>query len=134
MPVVYLIAQPTVKRDGKLPNLEPLAVWGRVQVLLPAGDSPTFTPIRTYDRMEDRLQDYDPEKDFLVWAGGDTLAAVFLGGLLADMGIDKFTWLRYERPKLPDGSRTDVGAKYVPVTIDLRAPQLALDLDHEGTP
>lgn len=133
VPVVYLIAQPTVKKNGELPNLRPLAEWGDVRVLVPSGDSPTFNPIRVYDKMEDRLEHYRPGTDYLVWAGGDTLAAVFLGFLMADRGVTKFTWLRYERAKLPDGTRTDVGAKYMPIEVDLTNPQLQLEIPHEDT-
>ena len=54
-----------------------------------------------------------------MWAGGDTLSAVMVGMYLAQNEIWQFNWLRYERRRLPDGTRTDDGAKYVPVVIDL---------------
>lgn len=121
-PVVYLIAQPTVSRTKKPPVLDDLYNHGDVQVVCPTGDSPTFKPRECLAAMEQRLEQFDPDVDFLVWAGGDTLAAVFAGLLLAEREVYEFTWLRYERRRLEDGTRTDDGAKYVPVRINLCDP------------
>lgn len=123
-PTVYLIAQPTVSRRKKPLNLAPLYDHGDVQVVLPMSDSPTFEPLKCFEVMEDRLSKFDPEIDFLVWAGGDTLSAVMAGMILINMEepVWRFNWLRYERFRNPDGSRTDEGAKYVPVVIDLADP------------
>lgn len=127
-PTVYLIAQPTVSRRKPPLNLEPLYKHGEVQVVLPMSDSPTFNPVTCYEVMENRLANFDPEIDMLVWAGGDTLAAVMAGMILVnrDNPIWCFKWLRYERHRQPDGSRTDKGAEYVPVVIDLHDPQFPL--------
>lgn len=120
-PVVYLIAQPTISRNKKPINLEGLYAFGEVQTLCPQGDSPTFVPDRVLRTMEGRLADFDPEVDFLVWAGGDTLSAVFAGMLLAEMEVWCFTWLRFERDRKPEGGRSEEG-KYVPVQVDLTDP------------
>lgn len=127
-PTVYLIAQPTLSRRKAPLNLAPLYEHGEVQVVLPMSDSPTFEPVTCYNVMEERLRHFDPEVDFLVWAGGDTLAAVMAGMILVNMEqpIWCFKWLRYERFRNADGSRTDKGAKYVPVVIDLADPQYSL--------
>lgn len=127
-PTVYLIAQPTLSRRKPPINLAPLYEHGDVQVVLPMSDSPAFEPTTCYKVMEDRLRHFDPDNDFLVWAGGDTLAAVMVGMILVNQEepIWCFKWLRYERVRLEDGSRTDKGAKYVPVVIDLSDPQYTL--------
>lgn len=132
-PVVYLIAQPSVSRSKKPIDLGPLYEHGDVQVVLPQGDSPCFTPDKSFAVMEQRLDAFDPDIDFLVWAGGDTLSAVFAGMLLAERDIWSFAWLRYERARTPDGQRTDDGAKYVPIEVDLRDPQYDMELSHEGS-
>ncbi len=128
-PTVYLIAQPSISRRKEPPNLKPLYEHGEVQVVLPTGDSPTFDPQKCYDMMHERLAKYNPETDFLVWAGGDTLAALMAGMYLGNEQIWRFRWLRYERHRLPDGSRTDEGAKYVPVVIDIFDPSPDMDID-----
>lgn len=128
-PTVFLIAQPMIQRRKKPPNLKPLYEHGEVQVIIPTSDSPTFNAQKCYEMVENRLAGYDPEVDFLVWAGGDTLAALMAGMYLGNEDIWRFRWLRYERHRLPDGSRTDEGAKYVPVIIDLEDPQSEIDSD-----
>lgn len=124
--MVYLIAQPTVSRTKKNMNLDPLYEHGEIKVVLPVGDAPAFSPNKCVSVMSARFKEFDPEQDFLVWAGGDTLAALMVGYLLHQRGFTVFNWLRYERKRLPDGTRTDDGAIYVPVRIDLRDPQLEL--------
>lgn len=129
---VYLIMQPTVKRNGELPNLETLKEYGPVQVLVLAGEYPTKDPQRCLDLIRHRLRNFKAETDYLVWVGGDTLAAVLTGVVLADMSyaqehdiavFDEITWLRYHRPRDPEGNRTDKGARYFPV----KAPMWASD-------
>lgn len=121
MPTVYLIAQPTIPRRGKLPDLTPLYEHGEVQVLIQSGEYPTFNPEQCYEHIKARLADFDPETDFLVWAGGDTLAAVITGVVLADMGFGWFRWLRHERGRDPVDPkiRTDAGSNYQPVMVDI---------------
>jgi hypothetical protein len=127
-PIVYLIAQPTASKRKAPLDLSPLYVHGDVQVVLPMSDSPSFQPLRCYKVMARRLEQFDPEVDFLVWAGGDTLSAVMVGMILINFEVPiwRFKWLRYERHRHEDGTRTDQGAKYVPVIVDLCSPQIDL--------
>lgn len=118
-PTVYLIAQPTVKKDGKLPNLEPLEYHGKVRIILPGTSKPSRTPATTLTELEDALEHFDPARDFIAWAGGDTLAALMVGVVLERMEIMTFNWLRYDRMRLASGAWTDEGAHYRPVLITL---------------
>jgi hypothetical protein len=130
-PVVYLIAQPTVARNKKPLDLAQLYDHGEVQVLCPQGDSPTFKPAACFNVMCDRFKDFDPDVDFLVWAGGDTLSAVMAGMLLVEQGYWYFQWLRFDRDReRGSGRRLDTG-KYVPVTVDLCDEDYTYDPDDE---
>ena len=82
---VFLIAQPTIAKNGHLPDLTPLADYGEVTLVVEVGERP------------DRLKDFDAETDYLVWAGGDTLSAVMAGAILTQLGHRFFRWLRFER-------------------------------------
>lgn len=126
MPTVYLIAQPTVAGNGSLPKLEPLAEWGTIKVLINPGEDPRYNPKLAMKRIRSRLADFNPELDFLAWAGGDTLAAVLTGVVLADFAIDEedpfdsFQWLRWERGRdASTGKRTEENGKYVRMTVPL---------------
>jgi len=118
-PTVYLIAQPSLDREGRAPDTSPLAEHGEVVVLIRAGEYPSNNPQKAVKLLWERLQEYNPETDFLAWAGGDTLAAVLVGMVLMDMGHRGLNWLRYDRPKDPKAphKRTHIGARYVPIPI-----------------
>lgn len=125
-PVVYLIAQPAVSRHKPPPDLSPLYIHGDVVNIIPNGNSPVFAPRECFEMVENKLKAFDPEIDFLVWAGGDVLSAIMVGMVLVEMECYCFNWLRYERKRLPTGERTDDGARYIPMEIDLSDPQFDL--------
>jgi len=130
-PIVYLIMQPTSSRTREPLDLVPLYDHGEVKIVLPRMDSPTAHPLSCYEKMEANMRGFDPDIDFLAWAGGDKLSAVMVGMILvnAEEPIWRFNWLRYERHRSSDGSRTNRGAKYVPVVIDLFDPNATEELD-----
>lgn len=116
---VFLIAQPTIAKNGRLPDLTPLADYGDVTVLVEGGEYPSFRPGETWQRVAARLQDFDAEADYLAWAGGDTLAAVMAGAALVALGHRTFRWLRFDRAHTRDGGRDNNSGAYVPVEIQL---------------
>lgn len=122
---VYLISQPSVSRDKRPPNLRPLYEHGPVEVLVQSGENPAFHPDRVMRLIESRLKDFNADTDFIAHAGGDPLASVMVGIVLADMaadpeqGFESIKWLRYERGKDNAGARTHDNAKYIPVSIKL---------------
>lgn len=122
MPKVFLISQPTPSRFKEPPNLRPLYKHGEVVTVILSGERPARFARECMDALEQRLSTFDPETDYLVWAGGDVLSAIMVGMYLAENEIWVFNWLRYDRRRLDDGSRVDDGAQYVPVVIDLSDP------------
>ena len=94
---VFLIAQPTIAKNGHLPDLTPLADYGEVTLVVEVGERPAFKPGEVFNLAKDRLKDFDAETDYLVWAGGDTLSAVMAGAILTQLGHRFFRWLRFER-------------------------------------
>jgi hypothetical protein len=120
---VYLIAQPTISRHGRqlLQNPAPLTRYGDLKVLVLSGEFPSFNPERVLSLIRERLAKFDPTTDYLVWAGGDTLAAVLAGVALTQLGHTRVQWLRFDRgrdPADPD-TRTDHDGRYIPVDIPL---------------
>jgi hypothetical protein len=119
VPTVYLIAQPTVKRGGELPDLTPLAQYGDVKVLINSGEYPALHPERCRDLIEKRLETFNQDRDFIAWAGGDTLAAVFTGIVLERMGLDRIKWLKFQRGWDNDGERDPKKSFYREVVVPL---------------
>lgn len=117
---VFLIAQPTIPKNGRLPDLTPLAEYGDIKVVIDGGEYPSFKPGKAWERISDRLKDFDAERDYVAWAGGDTLSAVMVGSALTQMGHRFFRWLRFERAVDPQTKeRIDHTGKYTPVEISL---------------
>lgn len=134
---VYLIAQPTISRDGHQPDITPLREHGEIRVLIQAGEYPTFHPQVCLDKIEWRLRRFNSATDFLAWAGGDTLAAVLTGVVIARMGMPSIRWLRYERGRDAKGRPQSEGGRYSIISAPLiplgDADQLdLLDTANEG--
>lgn len=119
-PHIYLIVQPGIRADGFMPNLSGATKFGRLHVLLQPGDANPWTaPEECMRLMAERLRDYNPELDYFLWAGGDTVVVTYLGVILADWGMTRMRWLKYEG-----------GAEYSPYTL----PLLDTTLLDEDTP
>lgn len=106
---VFLIAEPTVGRNRKTFRLEPLNKFGTVVPIIRAGVNVRANPQMAYELVAEALKDYNPQEDYLVWAGGDTLVAVMVGVVLERMGMQSVNWLYYNREILPGGVRGDKG-------------------------
>lgn len=117
-PKVFLIAQPTVPKSGRLPDISPLAEHGDITVLIEAGDYPTFHPEECWKKIKSRLEKFNPDIDYLAWAGGDTLSAVMVGAVLVQMGHYSVQWLRFDRGYTPDKTdRVRTTGNYVPMMV-----------------
>lgn len=115
---VFLIAQPTVKRNGELPDLTPLHEHGDIIILIETGVYPSNNPTAALDLIEKRLESFDYEKDSIAWAGGDTLSAVLTGVILWSMEIPYFHYLRFDRDRDDEGNRLFTG-HYTKIRVDL---------------
>ena len=116
---VFLIAQPTVKRDGSYPNLEPLADHGELTTVIEAASKTSRRPDEALHIIARKLVDFNHEEDSIAWAGGGTLPALMIGSVLACKGVPWFWWLRWDRKWDEEtGALLDEG-HYVKVKIDL---------------
>lgn len=116
---VYLVHQPSVARRGPQPDLNKLAPFGELVTVIRTGEHVTRDPRRALRLIHDRMKDFDAETDYVVWVGGDTLAAILVGVVLADQGHDAVRWLWLDRPKNSDGSRDDARGEYRPMFVPL---------------
>lgn len=123
VPSVYLIAQPTVKRDGAVPDTTPLGGFGDVKVLINSGEYPALHPERCLTLIEKRLETFNEAEDYLAWAGGDTLAAVLVGVVLERMKVNAVKWLKFQRGWDGDGNRDPEKSYYREVIVPLITPK-----------
>lgn len=66
------------------------------------------------------LHEFDKEKDYLCFAGGDPVSLALAMLALRDMGHVFINLLRWERERSPDGKKL-YGGFYVPVKTKLYA-------------
>lgn len=115
MPRVFLIAQPTLSRNGYFPKLEPLSEHGdEVITLIPLGMRLLENPVRSMAICARRLRahHFNYREDALVWAGGDTLGAVLVGYLLSQLNVPEIIWLKWNRVQNSNGEWVDEGGSY----------------------
>lgn len=114
--IVYLIQEPSVpKHTGRVIDITPLIWWGQVRTLMERSQTASFQSQAAYIQIETRLRDFQPDRDYIAVAGGDSLAVLLAGAAIANLGHEYFFYLRFERTKLPNGQRDPASGAYVPV-------------------
>lgn len=66
----------------------------------------------------DVLENFDPEADFVVWAGGDPISMLLVAPILFDLAQDNVRYLKFERARNVDGAKTQAGY-YEPKLVNL---------------
>ncbi len=79
----------------------------------------SFRPAQARIQMRERLKDFNSDRDYVSIAGGDTLAQVLVGATLLELGHQFFNYLRFERSRLPDGTRDPASGAYIPLRVPL---------------
>lgn len=118
--LVFLVQEPTVpKYSGKVMDTTPLLWWGKVRIIMERTQTASFRPAQAYVQIRERLKSFAPERDYIAVAGGDTLAVLLVGTVLAQLGHSYFNYLRFERTRLPDGTRDPATGSYVPIYVPI---------------
>jgi hypothetical protein len=124
--IVYLVQEPTIpKQTGKVIDTTPLMWWGKVRILMERTQLASFRPAQALVQIGARLKDFDPSRDYIAIAGGDALAQILVGAALTQYGHQHFYYLRFERTRLPDGSRDPSTGAYAPLMVPLSAEAAA---------
>jgi hypothetical protein len=123
-PIVYLVQKPSVpKNTGKILDTTPLKRYGNVVTLVDVDQYPSFRPHEALRQISERLKGFNPERDYIAVAGGDSLGVILTGVVLADLGHEYFQYLRFERARRPDGTRDPAKGGYALVEVPLFLPE-----------
>lgn len=103
-------------------DVSPAAVYGEIRFVLSAGDRTCSNPELSMEKLRRALEDFEPNRDFIVWAGGDPLSAIAAGMVLLELGIRKFRFLRFEKNRHTRPGEPTTGF-YSPVEVHLEEEQ-----------
>lgn len=98
-------------------DVSPAARYGDIQFVLSPGDRTSSTPDLSLKKLVAAMEKFDPKNDYIVWSGGDPLSAILTGAVLAELGITRFRFLRFEKNRAREGGNGSAGF-YVPVDVD----------------
>ena len=120
MPRVYVAHQPRPTAGPNSRNtydITPALQYGEVVFVFEASFSPSSNPEEAAEIAHEKLKDIQPG-DYIVWAGGDPLAAFIVGALAADKTAGQLKYLRWDRERGDGGIATGRGC-YSPVALEL---------------
>ncbi len=100
-------------------DVSPAEIYGKVEYVLGAGDRTSSNPDMSARKLFKALEQFDAEHDFVLWAGGDPLSCMLTGAVLAELGILRYKYLRFEKDRARAAPGAAVTGFYVPVQVDL---------------
>ena len=100
-------------------DVSPAKIYGEIEYVLSTGDRTSSNPGLSAKKLFTALEEFDCEKDFVLWAGGDPLSCMLTGAVLAELGILKYKYLRFEKDRVRTAPGEPVTGFYVPVLVDL---------------
>jgi hypothetical protein len=95
-------------------DVSPAKIYGTIEFVLGPGDRTSSNPELSARKLFDALETFEPEHDFVLWAGGDPLSCML-----------RYKYLRFEKERGKGGHGEPVTGFYVPVQVDMQASQPA---------
>lgn len=122
---VYVVQQPPPFRDRSTgttvhKDMSSAQRYGKIVQLLEAADQPSLTPGPSLYTLQKKLRDFNPERDYICYAGGDPMSLALALVVLKDLNLREVQVLRWDRERSTDGQRL-TGGFYVPITTPLRS-------------
>ena len=118
MSTVYVIQNTRYPAD-----VSPAEIYGKIQYVLGPGDRTSSNPELSLRKLFQALDGFEPEHDFILWAGGDPLSCMLTGAVLTEIGILRFKYLRFEKERSRSQPGEPVSGFYVPVMVSLESEQ-----------
>lgn len=118
MSTVYVVQEPKPGPQGYTYDISPAMQHGSIVFVFQGHEQPGVTPGPSMFKAKQIFKEFSDD-DFLLWAGGDPAALAIATMAAADANRGHINFLRWERERDPQGSRTKRGY-YMPVRISLR--------------
>lgn len=121
-PRVFIIQRPQPKaEDGWTPDLSPCLQYGAMEFVFEIGERAFADPAAARRKAEKKLEDFDPEKDFILWGNfGDPATMWLVIMILVARGFKKLKYLYWSRRKSLASKFSDSPPGfYMPIEIDV---------------
>lgn len=122
--VVYVVQEPPPvynRTEGKTvhKDLSSANRYGTLMPILSKGNQASLTPGPSLSELHRKLRHFNPDLDYICFAGGDPMSLALALLVLRDMNVKEVSILRWDRERSTDGVRT-AGGFYTPVVTPLR--------------
>jgi hypothetical protein len=112
--MVHFFQRPVPNHQGWVPNLNPAAAYGAFSFVFDQEDRPYADPRSAWKKASARLENFDPEKDYLCWpASADVFSIYIVIAILTRKGFPKVSALVWTKPN------GEEKGQYLPVEMPL---------------
>lgn len=114
---VFIIQKPKVSSSGITYDVSPAQEYGEIKFIFDAYENPSTNPLASLNKIRTALNDFDPETDYCVSAGGDPYGLFLFGFVVNELQLP-LKWLRFERLRVrppvgaPTGTTSNGSAGY----------------------
>ncbi len=117
---VYVTQRPIPnKKTQWVPNLAPASKYGKLIYVFESDHQVFSTTSKSLDRAKDILEDFNPDRDYLLWPNsGDPAALWVCIHALAGSGLPWINYLYWERGFNEQGQRASSKGFYSPIRIE----------------
>ena len=103
---VFVINEPNFR------DMSSAKEFGELVTVLQTVDAPSHSPMDCTAKIAEALADFDEDRDYIVWAGGDPAGLLLVGIIMGRYEIQEFNFLRWERDRDPNGGRSNSSGRY----------------------
>jgi len=119
MAKVFIVNRPVTKNSSSFTyDVSPAQEFGEVVFLFDSTQrpEPSENPSAARQHILSTLENFDPDDDFIVWAGGDPLGMLLVSAHLGAWH-NSVKYLKWEKER--DLSGRVVGGHYIPLTVKI---------------
>lgn len=115
---VYLAQTPNPTNTGWTPDFSHASKYGKIIPVFDASDRPSLGHKRLISKAYDVLKNVK-ETDYICHVPCDNCSLLIIGYVLAELGLKKINFLRYERERNVEGNKVKNRGFYLPSVVEL---------------
>lgn len=117
---VYICQKPKPGPNGITYDVGPAQEYGEIKFIFDAYENPSTNPESSINKVRKTLENFDPDTDYCVAAGGDPYGLFLVGFVVNELQLP-LKWLRFERlrtrPPVGAAPAANTSGYYIPVEM-----------------